>query len=548
MPCDSRMSARRTRKPKRRLSHNIKKKTTKTVDYYTMRGYHSTTGSNNYRRNHPDDVTARSSSDDSDEDNMLMLSRNFPRSHDTTTISRRINEKDYDDVVGPMFQAESPKSNILAVCEPYLQEEFQKTILQHGPGSDRRKAMINCLRFAGVKCFIVDGSSTDEQDSSHIPDHIREVVSHIVKQKRVHGLNMYKACLLYQDFQGRLFNLKLPSFSGQVHPWQQCVNEFSSNLAISTMVVMTRMLEWPAQSFDTIEETSNENNTFNEHNTLPIFLAVFFGFVLSQELRFSMLNAEMFVKGLPSMSAYWISGGIQTDLVPKAILFCFAVACITNDFESILFRMMGIYLAFVTLLVNLGARVCENTKIYLPIYNGWGSSILSYFYAVVMGVLFPFLALNDSKQGGTRSLTSIAFSSTLAGAIYVASGIETVQSLLVEEQEHEDVGNICVGAWLAVSTILSLFISTYFLPGSDSEQFGQEIFLKEDHTSPVGYTVPHLPDYLFDPSRSSKSPFKTTATENMLLLACVILAGAVGTGVILIGLTDWGETIDNIAT
>jgi hypothetical protein len=130
------------------------------------------------------------------------------------------------------------------ICAPYKAEVFQQQLDAHCPGSARRAAVIGSLQDLGVKVFIIDSVSTPT--TSDLLHHTRRVVSFIARENRVRaktGPLGYQRCLLYQDHQGRLFNLVLSKHSiGPAGLWHDYLDSFSGLEAIAAITILCRSL------------------------------------------------------------------------------------------------------------------------------------------------------------------------------------------------------------------------------------------------------------------------------------------------------------------
>jgi hypothetical protein len=130
------------------------------------------------------------------------------------------------------------------ICAPYKTEVFQQQLDAHCPGSARRSAVISSLQDLGVKVFIIDSISTPT--TSDLLHHVRRVVSFIARENRVRaktGPLGYQRCLLYQDHQGRLFNLVLSKHSvGPAGLWHDYLDSFSGLEAIAAITILCRSL------------------------------------------------------------------------------------------------------------------------------------------------------------------------------------------------------------------------------------------------------------------------------------------------------------------
>ena len=128
---------------------------------------------------------------------------------------------------------------------PDGREKLMKQIYEFGPGKDRHAATIKTLRDIGVEVMVLD--STKVRTTAEIVDNVRRVVDFVALENRdmggkgVTGPSRYQRCLLYQDREGRLFNLVLSkSTAGPAAEWEDNFNSFSGVLAMGTISVLCR--------------------------------------------------------------------------------------------------------------------------------------------------------------------------------------------------------------------------------------------------------------------------------------------------------------------
>jgi len=130
------------------------------------------------------------------------------------------------------------------VCPPYKQEQLNQQIQNNSPGSGRRQAIIETLQELGVKVFIIDAASTES--TADIVLHIRRVVTYVARENCVEPRTDplgFQRCLLYQDPNGRLFNLMLPNHTvGPATLYQGYLESFSGREAMIAATVLCRSL------------------------------------------------------------------------------------------------------------------------------------------------------------------------------------------------------------------------------------------------------------------------------------------------------------------
>jgi hypothetical protein len=129
------------------------------------------------------------------------------------------------------------------ICGPYKDEVFKRQIADTDPGSTRRTAIISTLQDLGVKVFIIDSVSTPT--AGDVLHHVRRVVAYISRENRTAEGSCrplgYQRCLLYQDDQGRLFNLLLSEHAtGLSAKWKEYLDGFSGLWAMIALSVLAR--------------------------------------------------------------------------------------------------------------------------------------------------------------------------------------------------------------------------------------------------------------------------------------------------------------------
>jgi hypothetical protein len=207
------------------------------------------------------------------------------------------------------------------------------------------------------------------------------------------------------------------------------------------------------------------------------------------------------------------------------------------------------------ILANLGARSWK--------YLGWKPSlassyfgdctgtmvigtiepISSYILAIMTGIMFPYLGHREMKVGGTVAVESIIRIALVVAGLFFLSGYQEVRQFLVigSENCNQEYVNVAVGIWWCISLLTCLFVAR----GRKVSEFWPEYnepLLKEDQSSPVGYRVPHLPDFPFDPTYSNRESMCFNLQGEFLLGSLIALG--VGGALIFKGLSDKSYTFD----
>jgi hypothetical protein len=135
------------------------------------------------------------------------------------------------------------------VCRPHMTEILEEKICTTKPGVERRSAVIETLQDMHVTVYVVQGNyvidgNMRRRSTKEILDHIRLVVGIVARENRIHdkkGPLGYRRCLLYEDLDGRLFNLTLAKHSvGPASRWEECLDSFSGKEAMIALTVLCR--------------------------------------------------------------------------------------------------------------------------------------------------------------------------------------------------------------------------------------------------------------------------------------------------------------------
>jgi hypothetical protein len=144
-------------------------------------------------------------------------------------------DRNFDDIV----IAESSGSFYVPDCTLYGKEKLQRIVLDKTRNStNRRDAVFKMLETMGVKTFIV--VSGREDNTVEILQRVRDVIDFVAILRRS-GIQKLKCCVLFQDKDGLLYNLVLPTEAGGTfEQWQSNMSEFSGTVAMGAVSVLTR--------------------------------------------------------------------------------------------------------------------------------------------------------------------------------------------------------------------------------------------------------------------------------------------------------------------
>jgi hypothetical protein len=252
----------------------------------------------------------------------------------------------------------------------------------------------------------------------------------------------------------------------------------------------------------------------------PAYLATILGIVFSEELSLSWTNVAMFIRGFPSLSAYEVMTQVESDWLRKLLILLLAITTATTGLTRKICTLGGIALASWILLANLGSRSWKfmgwkpafvtSEGCFSPCggfcgFQSLWEPVMSYALAVMTGMFVPFLGHRQVESGGTIAMESVLRIAVMVAIFFLVSGREEVQNFLVlgSGECSQEYVNMAFGGWWCLSLILCLFL---LLREKAVEYWPdyKEPLLVEDHASPVGYKVPHLPDFPIDPIYATK--------------------------------------------
>lgn len=258
----------------------------------------------------------------------------------------------------------------------------------------------------------------------------------------------------------------------------------------------------------------------------------------------------MFVRGLPSISAYEIVTGVESDWLRKSVLLCLAVASVTTGNPQRICTFMGISMTCCILLANLGSRSWKFMG-WKPTLSGdmctdgctgamgigFLEPVLAYCLAVLTGICFPYLGHKQIEAGGNVAMESVIRIAVVVAAVFYISDHDEVQKFLVVGSENcnQAYVNVAVGIWWTLSLMACLYVlskkeAAVYLPDY------KEPLLVRDEASPVGFKVPHLPDFPFDPTYGEKG--SQCFSLRVCFLVGVFIASGIGAVMIYFGVSD----------
>jgi hypothetical protein len=282
----------------------------------------------------------------------------------------------------------------------------------------------------------------------------------------------------------------------------------------------------------------------------PAYLLLIFGLIFSEEFSLSWTNVAMSVRGLPSISAYEIVTQVESDWLRKALLLCLAAASVTTGTAQKICTLGGISLACCILLANLGSRswkfmgwrptffgdACA-TGFTECITTGFLEPSMSYVLAVMTGICFPYLGCRQVQAGGTDAMESVLRIAVGVAAVFFISDYDEIQRFLVIGSQNCDQKyvNIAVGIWWCLSLVACLVVLNNRLPAQYFPDY-KEPLLTRDEASPVGFKVPHLPDFPIDPIFGAKG--SQCFSIRIYFVGGMFVAAAIGGALIYLGASD----------
>jgi hypothetical protein len=432
-------------------------------------------------------------------------------------------------------------------CRSYRRDRLIRDIDDaHVNGRDGHDTVLTTLRDAGVMVYIIDSKVCITLDD--VVDAIRKVIAHVCSDKESLSHPNHEKCLLYRDVEGRLFNLTVVSTYISLTPtWE-------SNLQSCSVLQATTLLVILQRSFACAVE-----DEVLQQNLRPAFLALVLGLVFSEELALSWTNVAMLVRGIPSISAYALITAVDSDWPKKVLLFLFSIAASATGLLQKVCTFAGLALTCCVLLANLGSRSWKYlhwkptmSGIY-GIGNGPFAPTFAYMTAILTGICFPYLGHRQVESNGTTAVESVLRIAIVVAGCFILSDYDEIQKFLLvgSEKCSQDYVNLAVGAWWGTSLMASLTI-LFCRPtvhGSNNSRvciwpMDDEPLLEKDQASPVGYTVPHLPQFPVDPSLVSKGWMVdcccSMSIEYGLGMAAAIVIGGF---ICYLGITDQDELL-----
>jgi hypothetical protein len=448
--------------------------------------------------------------------------RDNPTHHPNETTTTTTNEDNDDESMLNMKMCTLDPESGTWTCHPYKRDILRLAIEQaNSNGISKLQAALDTLAMLKIDVHIVEGSSTN------ILKDIIKIIDRVTKENQLPTTSgaSNSRCLLYQDFEGRLYNLILPGHAiGPAAEFYSLMESFSGFQAMVAVVVLCRSL--PCAFQEDIGQLK------------PAYLSLVLGLVLSEEISQSWLNVALLVRAVPSVSAFTLTTHIKSDWIRKLTVLMLAVAGTVSGPMQTYMTTVGIALAGNILLANLGSRAWHSLH-WKPLrYNGPLASVVAWLCAVFTGILVPYMGHREIEAGGKRALEAIMSSALLVAIFFGLSDLDQVQQFIVlgSASCEQKLVNIVIGIWWTLTLLLSLLLAMKIPPQSKQKD---EPLLVESQASPVGFTVPNLPDFEMDPNVVQPERFPCPIQFEFAF--GIVLTICIGGAFIYVAYTDWGN-------
>ncbi|EED87711.1 predicted protein [Thalassiosira pseudonana CCMP1335] len=372
------------------------------------------------------------------------------------------------------------------VCEQFYKRQLLQDVIDSYNGDGR--AIIDKLKDFGITVYLVEQGSVNRDVLLNVIEHASTVHNDRSKQDYEN-----QRCFLYRDDKGRLYNL-------------------------------------------TLQNESDERASLR-----PGYLSLLLGLVLQEEIGLVWLNVSMFLRGLPSVSAYTFVSMFESDWPRKLAVLSLAGAAVQTPGSDLQTygTIAAVLYAMSLLAANLGARAWYFMKCR-PILQkeSFFAPILAYFVAMVTGIFFPYLGFGQIQAGGKAAVSLVIFNSIIVASMFVVSDLDVVQKIIVVGSEtcNQDTTNVALGAWFTL-TVITCLVAAYKIEPLTPHPEDDDSILVEDHTSIVGLKVANFPDYPIPPNLIGKAGSLNCETKTYVGVG-VLVSIMVGVGVVLTGFYD----------
>jgi len=143
----------------------------------------------------------------------------------------------------------------------------------------------------------------------------------------------------------------------------------------------------------------------------------------------------MMVRAAPSVSAHSLMSPVAADLLRKLIVLVLAMAAMAVGRAQQILTLIGISMACMVILANLGSRAWHFMRWKPQKYEGYGASLLAYARAVLTGIFFPYMGNRNIEVGGKASIEYVIRTAFFSAVAFIISDIDAIQQFLVVGSE-----------------------------------------------------------------------------------------------------------------
>eukprot|EP00549_Striatella_unipunctata_P008964 CAMPEP_0118712414 /NCGR_PEP_ID=MMETSP0800-20121206/24794_1 /TAXON_ID=210618 ORGANISM="Striatella unipunctata, Strain CCMP2910" /NCGR_SAMPLE_ID=MMETSP0800 /ASSEMBLY_ACC=CAM_ASM_000638 /LENGTH=240 /DNA_ID=CAMNT_0006617445 /DNA_START=558 /DNA_END=1280 /DNA_ORIENTATION=+ len=231
------------------------------------------------------------------------------------------------------------------------------------------------------------------------------------------------------------------------------------------------------------------------------------------------------------------------------VIFTLALAGAATGWIQRYLTVLGAGGACAVLASNLGSRAWKflGWK-HVPSTNFLGR-LFAFFCSVIAGICLPHLGHREMQIGGKVAMETILKTSVIVGAGFVLSDYDRVQEFIIVGSEvcDQQFVNIAVGLWWCISLMLSICMFQRNRPRQDEEANFDEALVQETQSSPLGYTIPSLPNYLMDPSLIYRDEEdKSCCTVGMEALIGIAMAFTGGSTILFTAFTEIDDSFSAV--
>ena len=137
------------------------------------------------------------------------------------------------------------------------------------------------------------------------------------------------------------------------------------------------------------------------------------------------------VQGVPSTSSYVMINGNGSDWLRKLSIACLVCASAANGSIQNALQLIGVGVACITLLANLGSRAWHFLH-WRPIsFGGPFAPLFAFVASLLAGICFPHLGQRKVESGGKVATESVMNNAFWVALVFLASDLADVRELLL---------------------------------------------------------------------------------------------------------------------